>query len=223
MTHETDHRGGRLPLVARRLGVNGMPSTEYRDGRLGDATMLATPEREGAHRGGVRAPRPADALPRAPDGRRRPGTGSCDADLAATGGNGGNGGNTRAGPPLAARCRHRADRGNTGNGRKPRRIAPVDFAAVNGAALPHLEALCCRWLPGGRRIGREWVCGSLRGEAGASCKVNLRTGRWADFDTGEKGGDPVSFAAAVHRLSQADAGRRLAAMLGLEVEGQRHG
>ena len=31
--------------------------------------------------------------------------------------------------------------------------ASFDFAAVNAAALPHLEALCRRWLPGGRRIG----------------------------------------------------------------------
>ena len=51
--------------------------------------------------------------------------------------------------------------------RAPR--ASFDFAAVNAAALPHLEALCRRWLPGGRRIGKEWICGSLRGEAGMSC------------------------------------------------------
>ena len=28
-----------------------------------------------------------------------------------------------------------------------------------------------------------------------SFKINLRTGRWADFATGDKGGDPVSLAA----------------------------
>jgi len=46
-----------------------------------------------------------------------------------------------------------------------------------------------------------------------SFKVNLRTGRWADFATGDKGGDPVSLAAYLFNLSQADAARRLAAML----------
>jgi putative DNA primase/helicase len=92
-----------------------------------------------------------------------------------------------------------------------------DFAAVNRAALPHLEALCLRWLPGGRRIGAEWTCGSLRGDPGRSCKVSLRTGRWADFATGERGGDVVSLAAAVHRTSQGEAAQRLARMLGLEV------
>jgi putative DNA primase/helicase len=96
-------------------------------------------------------------------------------------------------------------------------MQPPDVAAVNRAALRRLEALCARWLPGGRRIGAEWTCGSLRGEPGRSCKVNLRSGRWADFATGEKGGDVVSLAAAVHRLPRAAAAERLARMLGLEA------
>jgi putative DNA primase/helicase len=92
----------------------------------------------------------------------------------------------------------------------------IAFSLIAQAALPHLETLCRRWLPGGRRFGDEWTCGSLRGEAGASCKVNLRTGRWADFATGERGGDAISLCAAVHRLSQREAAKRLASMLGLE-------
>ncbi len=101
-----------------------------------------------------------------------------------------------------------------------------DFAAVNAAALPHLEHLCARWLPGGRRVGPEWRCGSLSGEAGASLGVRLhggRAGAWQDFATGERGGDPVSLAAAIFRIPQAEAARRIAAMLGIEAEGARHG
>jgi putative DNA primase/helicase len=97
----------------------------------------------------------------------------------------------------------------------------VDFQAVNRAALPHLLDLCRRWLPGGQLIGREWVCGNLRGEPGRSCKVNIVTGRWADFATNQRGGDPVSLYAAILRVSQAEAARRLAELLG--VEGGRHG
>ncbi len=106
-----------------------------------------------------------------------------------------------------------------------RRAGPgqPDFAAVNRAALPHLQALCAPWLPGGRRVGAEWFCGNLKGEPGASCKVNLRSGRWCDFATGEKGGDPVSLAAAIHRLTQAEAARRLGRMLGIATEAGRHG
>ena len=91
----------------------------------------------------------------------------------------------------------------------------VDIGEVARAALPHLPALVERWLPGGRREGREYVCAGLSGGAGRSCKVNLRTGRWADFATGERGGDPVALAAAVARCGQLEAARKLAAMLGM--------
>jgi putative DNA primase/helicase len=97
----------------------------------------------------------------------------------------------------------------------------VDFAAINGAALARLPELCRRWLPGGRLIGREWVCGNLRGEPGASCKVNIATGRWADFATGQKGGDVIALAAGIWRVSQGEAARRLAELLGMEA--CRHG
>jgi hypothetical protein len=97
----------------------------------------------------------------------------------------------------------------------------IDFRAINAAALAALPRLLPRLLPSGRRIGREWVCGNLRGEPGNSCCVNLETGRWADFATGERGGDPVSLCAAVWRISQVEAARRLRALLGME--GSRHG
>ncbi|WP_372622486.1 hypothetical protein [Falsiroseomonas sp.] len=93
----------------------------------------------------------------------------------------------------------------------------VDIGAIARAALPHLADLCRRWLSGGRLEGREWTCGNLSGEPGRSCRVNVKTGQWADFATGEKGGDVVSLAAAIHRLSQREAADRIARMLGLEA------
>jgi putative DNA primase/helicase len=100
-------------------------------------------------------------------------------------------------------------------GRTPR----PDFEAINAAALARLPDVLARLLPGGRLIGREWTCGSLAGEPGASCKVNIATGRWADFATAERGGDPISLAAAVWKTSQGEAARRLAHMLGMEGRG----
>jgi hypothetical protein len=105
-----------------------------------------------------------------------------------------------------------------------RRERLPDLQRSNAAALPILETLCARWLPGGRRIGAEWVVGSLRGEPGASCKVRLcgaHRGRWCDFATGERGGDPISLAAAVSGLTQAEAAQRLAAMLGINQNERR--
>ena len=92
----------------------------------------------------------------------------------------------------------------------------VDIKAVAAAALPVLPALCQRWLPGGRREGAEYVCAGLAGGAGRSCKVNLRSGAWADFAGDARGGDAVSLAAAVAGCSQLEAARKLAAMLGLD-------
>jgi hypothetical protein len=59
---------------------------------------------------------------------------------------------------------------------------------------------------------------------GIPVKINLRTGRWADFATDDRGGDPVSLVAFLEDVSQPEAARRLARMLGLDTrEGGRHG
>ena len=102
--------------------------------------------------------------------------------------------------------------------------AAIDFESINAAALPALPALCARWMPGGKRIGREYVTlNPTRADRRAgSFKVNLQTGRWADFATGDKGGDVVSLAAYLFGLRQTDAARRLADALGIS-EGARRG
>jgi putative DNA primase/helicase len=94
----------------------------------------------------------------------------------------------------------------------------LDFAAVNRAALACLPALCRRWLPDGRREGSEWVVGSLGGEPGRSLKIRLagqKAGVWHDFAEGIGGSDPISLAAALFGLSQREAARRVAEMLGV--------
>ncbi|HEV2604070.1 MAG TPA: hypothetical protein VGU24_10465 [Microvirga sp.] len=101
----------------------------------------------------------------------------------------------------------------------------IDFAAVNRTATGTLPALLQRWLPNGRRKGREWVaCNPKRADrTPGSFKVNLLTGRWADFATGDRGGDVVSLAAYLFDLSQGQAAQRLAQMLGLVLTGGQHG
>lgn len=100
-----------------------------------------------------------------------------------------------------------------GSGPAPR----VDFHGINAAALPVLQALCARWLPDGRRVGQEWIARNpLRPDRSAgSFKVNLRTGKWSDFATGDRGGDVISLAAFLGRLRQGEAARAVSAMLGL--------
>lgn len=91
----------------------------------------------------------------------------------------------------------------------------IDFAAINRTALPVLPSLLERWAPGGRREGREYVTRNPKrlDRRPGSFRINLQTGRWADFATGDAGGDVVSLAAYLHDLSQAEAARRIAEML----------
>jgi hypothetical protein len=83
-----------------------------------------------------------------------------------------------------------------------------------------LQALLVRWLPEGRLVGAEYVARNPRREdhRPGSFKVNVRTGRWADFATGERGGDPVSLAAYLFELRQGEAARLLARAVGVSRE-----
>src|SRR3954447_15850010 len=93
----------------------------------------------------------------------------------------------------------------------------VDFARVNQAALQALPAMLRRWLPAGRLQGREYTALNPRrsDRRAGSFSINMCTCQWADFATGASGGDPTSLAASLFGLSQAEAARRLANMLGI--------
>ena len=81
----------------------------------------------------------------------------------------------------------------------------MDFAEANRRGLGLIQ----EWLPEGARAGREWVARNPTrhdGRAG-SFKVNMDTGIWGDFATGDKGSDPVSLLAYLRGLSQGEAAR----------------
>jgi hypothetical protein len=102
---------------------------------------------------------------------------------------------------------------------------PIDFDAINKAALAPFPAVLARLLPGGKRVGAEIVALNPRRADRhlGSFKVNRYNGRWADFATGDRGGDPVSLVAHIADISQIEAARLLAQMLGLETGGRRNG
>jgi len=106
---------------------------------------------------------------------------------------------------------HRTDRRNSTC------YTPPDYAAINAHALAALPAILARWLSDGRRHGSEWVAlNPRRGDRRpGSFRVNMMTGRWADFATGDRGGDIIALAAYLYDLSQSDAARKLADMLGV--------
>ncbi len=96
----------------------------------------------------------------------------------------------------------------------------LDFPAINRAALASLPALLRRWLPDGRLLGREYTARNPRraDRHPGSFRVNVRSGKWADFATDAKGGDVVSLAAYLSGSGQVEAARALAKMLGIESD-----
>ncbi len=104
------------------------------------------------------------------------------------------------------------------------RTGRIDFERLNAAALANAEAIVRGLLPEGRRQGREWVSRNpVRDDRRpGSFKVNLNTGKWGDFATGDRGGDLTSLAAFVAGVDQRTAAIRLADALGISpFEGGR--
>src|SRR6188768_3781855 len=85
----------------------------------------------------------------------------------------------------------------------------VDFRAVSSAALGALNTLVPRLLPDGYSEGNEWVARNPTRNDGTpgSFKVNLTTGVWSDFATGDKGGDIIDLVVYLERKSKVEAAR----------------
>jgi hypothetical protein len=96
-----------------------------------------------------------------------------------------------------------------------RRIA---FRRIADAAASNAHVFVSRWLPDGRREGSEWITLNPRrvDHRKGSFKVNLSTGRWSDFATGDAGGDLVALAAYLFGLTQSEAAVKVAQALGID-------
>jgi hypothetical protein len=92
----------------------------------------------------------------------------------------------------------------------------LNFSAIGNSALACAPAILRRWLPGGQVLGHEYTVRNPRrtDRSVGSFKINIVTGRWADFATGASGGDLISLAAYIFAIGQADAAHRISKMLG---------
>ena len=96
-------------------------------------------------------------------------------------------------------------------------MAFASFAEVARAALAQAETLVSAWLPGGKQHGSEYVTRNpTRQDAAAgSFSINLLTGAWSDFATGDAGGDLISLFAFLNGLTQGKASYQLSRQLGV--------
>ncbi|MBN8827957.1 MAG: hypothetical protein J0H68_04555 [Sphingobacteriia bacterium] len=79
-----------------------------------------------------------------------------------------------------------------------------------------LPSILFRWLPDGKIQGNEYVARNPKryDQHYGSFKINIRTGKWCDFATGDKGGDLISLAAYLFNLSQYEAAKEIAKLAG---------
>jgi hypothetical protein len=93
----------------------------------------------------------------------------------------------------------------------------IDFTEVKSAALADIRGVLRRFLPGGKVVRGEYVALNPRraDRHPGSFRINVTTGRWADFAVDAKGGDLISLVAYLKDISQLEAAKGLSQMLGV--------
>ena len=88
-----------------------------------------------------------------------------------------------------------------------RNTRKLSFSECNHQLLGATQSHLKDWLPLGRIMDTEYVAlNPTRNDRNlGSFRINMRTGKWADFATGDKGRDLVSLYAYLNRLSQLSA------------------
>ena len=78
----------------------------------------------------------------------------------------------------------------------------MDFKNLNESLKSYYPIIISDLVPGGKKVGREYTCGSIHGGKGKSFKFNLDSGLWSDFSTNDSGIDIISLKAAVNQTNQ---------------------
>lgn len=95
----------------------------------------------------------------------------------------------------------------------------VSFEKINKTALNNSLAILQRWLPDGQIIGHEYKAlnPTRQDNKNGSFSINITNGKWADFATGDKGGNMISLTAYLFKIKPLEAAKRLSYMLGIEA------
>ncbi|WP_191831132.1 DUF927 domain-containing protein [Pseudomonas fluorescens] len=95
------------------------------------------------------------------------------------------------------------------------------FAQVKVAALQNIDSVLSHWLPNGKRVdgGKEYTAPNpTRNDKHAgSLKVSLSKGTWADFATGDKGGDMIDLVRYIDGGSDVEACQKLVDFLRVDA------
>lgn len=96
------------------------------------------------------------------------------------------------------------------------------FAQVKAVALRNIDRVLNHWLPSGKRVdgGKEYTAPNpTRNDKHAgSLKVSLSKGTWADFATGDKGGDLIDLVRYLEGSTDVDACQKLVDFLRIDPD-----
>lgn len=103
-------------------------------------------------------------------------------------------------------------------------MGKIDFDRINADCLAQYPGLLQTWIPGGDVVGYEYKARNpTRGDNKAgSFSINIHSGKWGDFATGDSGGDPISLYAYLHGVGQADAAKELGDQAGTAPAPRAH-
>ena len=86
-----------------------------------------------------------------------------------------------------------------------------DFKALNEKILLNAENFVENLIPKGKKSRNEWIAlNPTRDDKNmGSFRINLISGKWADFATGDKGSDLISLYAYIKKCSQYEAFKKI--------------
>lgn len=91
----------------------------------------------------------------------------------------------------------------------------IDYDRLKAIARNNMEMILHRWLPGGKVVRGEYLCGSIQGGKGESCSTSMTDGVGGDFASTERWGDAIDMVATIDGISMSDAARKLEEFLGI--------
>ena len=92
----------------------------------------------------------------------------------------------------------------------------INFTQVKNFLKGHEEAILKHLLPTAKKVGNEYVAlNPTRNDKNlGSFRINITTWKWADFATGDKGGDIISLYAYIKSVNQVSAAKELLKLIG---------
>jgi putative DNA primase/helicase len=90
-----------------------------------------------------------------------------------------------------------------------------DFSTLNRRCCANWQAVTSSFAPTGVMRGREYQTRNPHRTDGTlgSFSINVHTGHWADFATGDKGGDWISWVAFMRSVNNGQAARLVAELV----------